>query len=250
MNSSKNPIIPIIQKSISFHGTTLIAIHANDGFIYILERSLFEAFGIPYSDNRRRIKQFGVADKLYKIGSVNMEQGITKRSIFLRLDLLPLWIAGLIVCSDSIDDKTRKKFELYLNKAAKTLWEDFRGSTLSTEIEFYKFMYQDSDVEQTYRRLCHHQTGHFVPTIEDLTTRISSEEQQCLLQAIRIVAGALPKETKGNKIGTALGTLCERYGIINLKQMPHIWYPDALNWLANWYKDLIGLTNDEADLRA
>jgi hypothetical protein len=95
MSDEERALVPIEQKEVEFYGDDLTAVKADDGQVYVALRHLCEALGLNTQAQTRRIQRHPVLLKGYKGVAILATPGGPQRAGVLRVDLVPLWLAGV-----------------------------------------------------------------------------------------------------------------------------------------------------------
>lgn len=119
---------PLPQRLIEFHGDELIAIQQPDGTIFVLLAKVCENLGLARWPQTRRIQSHAVLSEGLVTLTVETSGG-PQTVLCLRLNLLPLWLAGVQV--SRVKDDLREKLVRYQTEAAEVLWRAFRPQVLS-----------------------------------------------------------------------------------------------------------------------
>lgn len=117
----------INQRIVPFHGDELIAVQQQDGTIFVHFGRLCDNLGLARSPQVRRVQRHDVLTK----GLVNLTvetEGGAQSTQCLRIDLLPLWMAGLQASRIKAD--LREKLVQYQEEASVVLWQAFKPQIL------------------------------------------------------------------------------------------------------------------------
>lgn len=120
------------QRIVPFYGDELAAVQQPDGDIFVLFGRLCDNLGLVQQAQVRRIRRHAVMSE----GLVNLTvqtPGGPQIVQSLRLDLLPLWLAG--VQAERVKEAVREKLVRYQREAAFVLWEAFKGQILVAEAD-------------------------------------------------------------------------------------------------------------------
>jgi hypothetical protein len=120
----------LTPQTITFYGDELIAVQHEDSTIYALFTRLCENLGLNRQAQVRRIQRHTVLNEGLTTLTI-MTSGGPQAAQFLRLDLLPLWLAG--IQAERVKDEIRAKLISYQREAAFVLWEAFREQVLIDE---------------------------------------------------------------------------------------------------------------------
>src|SRR5919109_2614986 len=121
------------QTSITFYGADIIAIQELDpNETYVPIARLCAKLGLSRTVQERRIRSHAVLASGAR--TLPIEDGNrVERTLCLRVDLLPLWLAGLDAAE--VADEARPKLELYQRESASVLWQTFKPQGFGTEDE-------------------------------------------------------------------------------------------------------------------
>jgi hypothetical protein len=119
-----------IQRIVPFYGDDLIAIQQPDGNIFVHFGRLCENLGLSRTAQVRRVQRHAVLDRGLTTLDVQTEGGAQTVQC-LRIDLLPLWMAGLH--ASRVKDELRSKLVRYQQEAAVVLWQAFKPQIMVEE---------------------------------------------------------------------------------------------------------------------
>jgi hypothetical protein len=261
MSDEEKALIPIEQKEVEFYGDALAAVKAGDGQIYVALRHLCEALGLNTQAQTRRIQRHTILLQGYKGVAILATPGGHQRASVLRVDLVPLWLAG--VSSKSVSEDARPKLERFQQEAAKVLWEAFQEGRLTADPDLEALLQSDSEAAQAYRiataivKLARQQLlmeARLTGRIDDHERRLEQIEASLgdagafvtpsqamqISQAVKAIALEVGKETRRNEYGGVYGQLYRQFEITSYKQLPANRFQEAMNWLTDWYKRQTG----------
>ncbi len=115
------------QRIVPFHGDELIAVQRPDGNIFVHFGRLCDNLGLARSPQVRRAQRHEVLNKGLVTLTVETEGGAQSAQC-LRIDLLPLWMAGLH--ASRVKAELRDKLVHYQEEAAVILWQAFKPQIL------------------------------------------------------------------------------------------------------------------------
>ena len=118
------------QRIVPFHGDELIAVQRPDGNIFVHFRRLCDNLRLARSPQVRRVQRHEVLNKGLVTLPVETEGG-SQSAQCLRIDLLPLWMAGLQ--ASRVKPDLRDKLVYYQQEAAVVLWQAFKPQILVNE---------------------------------------------------------------------------------------------------------------------
>lgn len=263
-SEKENPIVAVEQKSVLFMDDELIAVRAEDGHVYVSVSHLADALYLDRQGQMQRIQRQPVLFDGLRRGDIETSGGMQAAGL-LRVDLVPLWLAG--VNTNRIkEDNRRQKLERYQREAAKVLWEAFQEGRLTTEVEFDELLRRgSSEAVEAYRmlqamvriarnqillesrlethnsRLDEHERRleEVETTLGDPGRHITPDQASRLSQAVKAVAMQLSKRSGRNEYGGVYGELYRRFGINSYKELPARRYDEAIRWLNEWLQSMI-----------
>jgi hypothetical protein len=109
---------------VSFHGDTLDCIRHDDGEAYVVIKRVCENLGI--TDQAQATKLRGAPWATTTMIVVVGNDGKSREMLCLRIDSVPMWLAGINPKKVG-DDLLRHKLEVYQAECAKVLWDHFGG---------------------------------------------------------------------------------------------------------------------------
>ena len=121
--SDKNELTTIEQREVTFYDDELIAIRASDGHVCVSIRHMCEALGINTQGQTRRIQRQTVlvAGRSWVDILSTQPHPQRRRAQVLRVDLVPLWLAG--IDTKRVKPEIADKLKRYQREAAKVPWE-------------------------------------------------------------------------------------------------------------------------------
>ena len=120
----------LAHRIVPFHGDQLIAVQQPDGTVYVHFGRVCENLGLARHSQVRKINAHAVLSKGFITLPIDTEGG--QQSVqCLRVDLLPLWMAGLH--ANRVKEAVRDKLERYQAEAAQVLWQAFKDRILVEE---------------------------------------------------------------------------------------------------------------------
>jgi hypothetical protein len=118
------------QRIVPFYGDEIIAVQQADGNIFVHFGRLCENLGLSRTAQVRRVQRHDVlADGMTTL-DVQTEGGLQAVQC-LRIDLLPLWMAGLH--ASRVKEDLRSKLVRYQREAAVVLWQAFKPQIVAEE---------------------------------------------------------------------------------------------------------------------
>jgi hypothetical protein len=259
-----------VQKTVQFYGDELIAIqHVPSGMIYVPLNRMCDNLGIGRNRQLQRVRDHPVLGR----GCVTLEimtVGGPHETQCLRLDLIPLWLAG--VNANRVAAEVRDKLVQYQAEAASVLWAAFRpdvlpadettlsasgtsGATLAYEIAtaILHLARQQMELEQRLGGRID-QMAHWAKQfsrivegrLEALDLQVAPQatitEQQAaeIALAVKHVGNALTAQGTRSGYGQVYSELYRRYGISSYKQLPQSKFEEVLYWLRGWFDEITG----------
>src|SRR5947207_1717951 len=118
-------------RNVVFYGDEIIAVQQHDGAIYMLFSRMCENIGRPRVTETRRAQQHAVLSTGLTELTIQTAGG-PQSLLCLRLDLLPLWLAG--IPSKRVKEAYKEKLIRYQYEAAGVLWQAFRPQIIVEEL--------------------------------------------------------------------------------------------------------------------
>ncbi len=253
------------QTTISFFGEDIIAfqeLDPNETFVPIV--GLCMLMGLERGPQERRVRAHAVLASGTKSLPVELEDGRTVPALCLRVDLLPLWLAGLEAAK--VNDAARARLELFQRECASLLWQSHRPQGFVPEDELLPERHQQAPAEQAYMAalamavLARHQMLierqlnarglHDTPTPDPYAAAGATDDPQAelLARAVRRVALAAAERTRRNEYGGVYLGLYRQFNIASYRRMPPSRLHEALEWLERWRGDLMGEPEPPPDI--
>lgn len=253
---------PVEQKTILFYGDELTAVRADDGRIYAGLTQMCHALGVDAQGQRRRIENHIVLDKGLK-GVDNLSTpGGTQKGYVLRVDLIPLWLAGIRVTA--VKEALKPKLERFQEEAAAVLWEAFQeGRLTSTDPRFEDLLDQNTEAVQAYKMavaivklakqqiLLEGRLGDAEVRLDNVEERLTAVEEQLsgravvtdgqaaqISQAVKAVALALGKQTGRNEFGACYGEIYRKFNVTSYRLVPQSKFEEVMAFLTEWHRSL------------
>lgn len=265
--TEENQPIPVLvaveQKEVLFYDDDLTAIKANDGQIYVSIRHVCQVLDIDDNAQRQRIRRHTILDGGLMVCNLHTIQG-ARETYVLRVDLLPLWLAG--IRTKLVRPEVKAKLERFQRESAKVLWEAFQDGRLTTAIEpaFEELLQSGSLAAEAYKtaralmQLAQNQllmeaqlqvhTSRLdgyerrLDQIEQVLNNpgryITPEQASQISQAVKAIAMKLGEKTKKNEYGGVYGELYRQFGITSYKLLPAGQFELAMKLLNEWYQQL------------
>ena len=134
------PLEVVRQKEVRFYDDSLIAVQAADGQVFVAVSQMCQVLGLNERSQRRRIQNHRILSNGFARGDISTPPspdgrgGGRQEAGLLRVDLVPLWLAGIDVGKATED--VQPKLERFQLEAAKVLWEAFQEGRLTADPEF------------------------------------------------------------------------------------------------------------------
>ncbi len=250
------------QKTVEMYGDEITAVRADDGQIYVSMTNMCNAIGIKAQPARERIKRHEVmAEGLIRVDNL-MTAGGSQPGYVFRVDMVPLWLAGISV--SSVKEEIKPKLYNLQRNATKILWEAFQTGELTAEAEFEELLEQDSPAVDAYKlalamvKLAKNQVmlesrlGYHGERLDDLDKRltnieadlhdedrtISEEQATQISQAIRAIGLTMTKTTGQNQYGKVWGEFYRKFGVSKYRNLSAKKFDEAMRFLSDWYGQL------------
>lgn len=262
--SDKNKLTAIEQREVTFYDDELLAIRAEDGQIYVSFRHLCGALGLNRASQVQRVKRHEILDEGYKGGAMMASPGGKQRAGVLRVDLVPLWLAG--IDTKRVKPEISEKLKRYQREAAKVLWEAFQEGRLTTEPVFEELLQADTEAVKAYKaiqamltlarnqilleaRVDKHETQlleveerleQVETTLGDPGRHVTPDQASQISQAVKSVAMKLSKQSGRNEYGGVYGELYRKFSITSYKLLPADRFQEAMKFLTDWHQSLVG----------
>jgi len=266
MTTEQKPkeIEPVEQKSVLFYEDELIGVRANDQQVYVSVRHLCDTLGLNQRGQAQRIERTPVLLRGYRTGKIETAGGAQMAGL-LRVDLLPLWLAGL--STKAVRPELQQRLERYQDEAAKVLWEAFQEGRLTvSDASVSELLETDSPAAEAYRMLqamlkLARQQLFLEAQVRTQTSQLSDHEVRIeqleeilgdarhvitpsqasqISQGVKAVAMALGHHTGRNEYGGVYGEMYRKFEITSYKQLPASRFEEAMAFLNDWLQSLIG----------
>ena len=261
---SDKALVPVDQKTVEFYGDELLAIRAGDGQIYVSFRHLCNALGLDRASQVQRLNRHEILSEGYEGGAIMASPGGRQRAGVLRVDLVPLWLAG--IDTKRVKPEIEDKLKRYQREAAKALWEAFQEGWLTVDPTFDELLQTDSEAVQAYKmiqatlklarnqilleaRLDRHdmqlinvegRLEQVEATLGDPDRHVTPEQASQISQAVKAVAMQLSTSSGRNEYGGVYGELYRKFGITSYKLLPASRFQEAMDFLTIWHQSLVG----------
>lgn len=115
---------------VAFHGDTIDCVRNNDEDAFVVIRKVCENLGVNYATQFRKLQNASWATIVMMTTVGN--DGKSREMACLRIDSLPMWLAG-INPKKVKDAFLKRKLELYQAEAAQVLWRHFSHQGIGSE---------------------------------------------------------------------------------------------------------------------
>ena len=267
-----------IQNTVRFYGDELIAIQTIDsGAIFVPLNRLCDNLGVARNRQVQRIRDHPVLSRGYTTLEIETGGG-RQETQCLRLDLIPLWLAG--INANRVASTVQAKLVQYQAEAAQVLWAAFRpdilpsddlalapvgasGAALAYEIAtaIQHLARQQMEIEQRLggridqmarwardfgqtvdRRLVTVDQRLGALELQVIPQATISEQQAAeVALAVKNVGHALAETGTRAGYGQVYGEMYRRYGISSYKNLPQDKFSEVLAWLHSWHAELTSL---------
>ena len=257
------------QSMISFYGEDIVAyqeLDPNETYVPIV--ALCARLGVDRAAQERRVRGHAVLAGGARTLPVELVDGRTTAALCLRVDLLPLWLAG--VEASKVSEEARARLELFQRECASVLWQAHRPQGFGPEDELLPLRHEQNPSEQAYAAalamatLARHQTlierQLDARGLRDDPQRppegdpyapggaLDDRQAELLARAVRRVALAAAERTRRNEYGGVYNGLYRQFGIASYRRMPPARLREALEWLERWRGDLMGEPEPPPDI--
>ena len=201
------------HRVISFHGDQLIAVQQPNGTVFVHFPRVCENLGLSRPTQVRKVSAHAVLSKGLLTLPIETEGG-TQQVQCLRVDLLPLWMAGLH--ASRVKEHLREKLERYQAEAAQVLWNAFRDRIVVEETAIVPI--EDDPSIQQLQRIA--EMGRAIMHMAE--QQIELQRQQAALTA-RMDSAARVIRGYDGRIGTVeehLATVDVRVGLLEARLRP------------------------------
>lgn len=238
----------------------LLELEPNDQYAPIA--ALCETLGLNRRAEERRVRAHGVLATGTQMLTVETEHG-EERALCLRVDLLPLWLAGIDAAK--VAGAARPRLAALQRECASVLWQAFRPQGFGPEDEYIPPRLQQRPAEHAYvgalaiATLARHQLlieSHLDarPDYDETGdpyaagSTIDDPQAALLARAVRRVALAAAERTRRNEYPGIYSGLYRQFGIASYRRMPPARLHEALEWLERWRGDLMGEPEPPPDI--
>jgi hypothetical protein len=265
MSKQANLLRVIEQRTVVFYDDELAAVRADDGQIYAPVRQMCEALGLDRASQARRIQRHDVLADGYQGGvvwtppSADGRGGGNQQTGLLRVDLIPLWLAGVRV--QSVKPEIRPKLKQFQKEAAQVLWEAYQEGRLTRQ-PLAELLETDSPAAQAYKMaqaimqmarqqllleaqlethtslLSEHEQR--LEQIEDqlgaTDRQITPEQAMHISQAVKAIALEMGRRSGRNEFNGVYGELYRRFKVPSYRELPATKFDEAMAFLRDWWQ--------------
>lgn len=206
---------------------------------------------IPHAPQIKRIKAHAIlAAGLRQLKVPNLD-GEDERQACLRIDLIPLWAAGLD--PNSVSPEAAPIVQALSSEMASVLWQSFRPQAFETNDQLLPNRWEQTQAEVAYRgalavanltreqMLLERQLSADVEAREMGGMSAEIEANAMLLaRTVRRVAQVVGERSRRNEYPAIFDGLYRQWGITTYRRMPQARLNEALAWLERWYGDALG----------
>lgn len=269
MSDKTTDVLAVLeQREVELYGDSVTAVRTDSGEIYVSVRQMCDVLGLSRQAQVRRIKRHEILAEGYKGGAIlappssEGHGGGSQQAGMLRVDLVPLWLAGISV--KAVKSELQAKLAQLQRNAARLLWQAFQTGELTVDTEFDALLAEDSEAAQAYRmalavvKLARNQVlleaklqNHDMQ-IGDLDLRLTTIEADLynpdrtitesqatqISQAIRAIALHMTGISNQNEYGRTWGEFYRKFGVSKYRHLPASKFDTALKWLNDWYYQL------------
>ncbi|HLZ62298.1 MAG TPA: phage antirepressor N-terminal domain-containing protein [Ktedonosporobacter sp.] len=247
------------QATVVFAGDEIIAVLADDGYVYGALPHLCRALGLETERQRERIEEHSALSKgLYPFPLMIRRQLSTFSC--LRSDLIPYWLA--VVPTQRMKPEKKARIDYYQDQVADVLSRLFGTTTpIPNEgslVEQHPALAEGLAIARMaldQAQLAAQRSEETSEEVRALKTvyetriaaleakllpraQISEEQAEQIADLVKQAAIALNKKMgSGNYFGTLYGQLYRMFGITSYKLLTAAQYPKAVAWLEKQIKD-------------
>jgi hypothetical protein len=249
------------QKTVLFYEDEITAVRVASGTIYVPIKPLCERLGVAWSPQLRRINRDAVLSKKAKgvtvtVTSSGTRGGGPQEMICLPLSYLNGWMFG--INANRVKEEIRDRLIRYQEECYDALYEAFQEGRLTGDKSLDELLQGDTPAAQAYRMAqavmqIARQRLFLEEKVEDHEGRIGAIEAKLtpdehtiseaqaseISQAVKAVAMELSKTSGRNEYGGVYGELYRRFEISSYKRLPADRFPEAMDWLNEWYQSLV-----------
>lgn len=259
MSNETKALVPIEQREVEFYGDEIPAVIVEGGQVYVALRSIADYLGIDWSAQYRRLSRDPVLSEAQATVAVMATDGRIREQVCLPLDYLNGWLFG--INANRVKGELRDKVIRYQRDCYRVLAEAFRPETgpgpaesgelslayvrgmglaiarmAEEQMEFDRRLARTEEEQELYEiRLT---------TIEERiawpAAVITEEQASQISQAVKAVAMQMSRQSGRNEYGGVYGELYRKFGITSYKLLPANRFQEAMDFLTEWHRSLVG----------
>lgn len=235
----------------------LLELDANQSYIPLPH--LCDVLAISLAPQTKRVKAHAILAAGFKQLVLPNLDGVDEKQPCLRVDLVPLWVAGLD--PGSVVDHAQAVVASVGQQMASILWQSFRPQGFETDDTLLPVRWQQSPAEAAYRgalaiaNLAREQMLLERQIAADQEARAMGEASAdgepnavLLARTVRRVAQTVSERSRRNEYPGIFDGLYRQWGITSYRRMPEVRLREALEWLERWYGDAIGEPEPPPDI--
>ncbi len=260
-------LLPIEQRTVVFYDDELTAVLVDDDngrTIYVPIRPICDFMGLNWDGQRRRIKRDAVLSQEIMsvvVTTTNIDPASRRphSSVLSALPLkyIPGWLFG--INANRVKPELRDKIIKYQRECYDVLSDAFRDGRLTLDPDFGDLLKLDTPSVQAYKaalavvRLARNQIilesrvdSHELrlETIEaelsDPARFITKSQAMHISQSVKLIGIELGKSSGRNAFQGVYGELYRRFEIPSYRELPANRFDEAMRFLTDWYKSLVG----------
>ncbi|MEN9935369.1 MAG: hypothetical protein RLZZ387_1948 [Chloroflexota bacterium] len=251
------------QRHITFYGEDILAVlELEPNETYVPVAGLCQVLGLAREAQERRVRGHAVLSEGGRVLEVEAEDGSSEHALCLRVDLIPLWLAG-VEAADA-DPALRPRLELFQRESASALWQSSKPQGFGPQDALLPERHQQTPAEQAYAAALTQAilARHQMLIERQLDTRfaydgadpfaagggVDDPQAELLARAVRRVALAAQERTRRNEYPGMYSGLHRQFSISSYRRMPPSRLHEALEWLDRWRGDLMGEPEPPPDI--
>ncbi len=220
---------------------------------------LCDVLAIPLAPQVKRIKSHAILSSGLKQLVLPNLAGVDEKQPCLRVDLVPLWVAGLDAAS--VTAAAQPVVASVAREMASILWQSFRPQGFETDDALLPNRWEQSPAEAAYRGAL--AIANLAREQMLLERQISADQEArhrgemgadlepnatLLARTVRRVAQTVSERSRRNEYPGIFDGLYRQWGITSYRRMPEARLREALEWLERWYGDAIGEPEPPPDI--
>ena len=198
---------------VPFYGDELVAVQQPDEAVFIVFNRICDALGFKRWSQARRIQAHSVLSTGFVTLTIQTEGG-PQDAQCLKLDLLPLWLAG--VQASKVKAELREKLVRYQTEAAGVLWQAFKGQIVVDEAAIIPA--EDDHAIQQLQQIA--EMGRAIVRMAE--QQIELQRQQQALVGRMDTAARVIKDMQGHLVSVDV-----RLGVLEDRLQPAAYITDA-----------------------